>query len=244
MILVIKKNNISLVILVFLLSLAIYSLNIGVAEVENNVVPATVASNEQRTVIIDAGHGGEDPGAVSDYSGQTEKEINLKLALAVRELLENDGYNVILTRSEDVLVYEPGSTSSVTQKRKQDLLRRKKIMDESGADIVVSIHLNKFDQTKYYGAQVFFPPDSADSMKLAMNLQKSLKENVDSNNTREALLKKDPIIILKNLKTPTAIVECGFLSNQEEEARLITNEYQTLLSIAIKQGIDDFYANK
>ncbi len=241
MIFVVKKNNISLVILVFLLSLAIYSLNIGITEADK-AVPADVLATGQRTIIIDAGHGGEDPGAVSDYSGVAEKDINLKIALKLKELLENDGYNIIITRSEDVLVYEEG-TRNIIQKRKQDLLRRKKIMDESGAEFAVSIHLNKFPQTQYFGAQVFYPPDSAMSQKLAVSIQKSIKDNVDTSNTRAALVKKEPIIILKNLKTPTVIVECGFLSNAEEEKKLITEEYQTLLSVGIKEGIDAFYEN-
>ena len=233
MILVVRKSNISLIVLIFLLSIAIYSLNMGVDS--SSAVSAT-----QKTIIVDAGHGGEDPGAVSDYSGTCEKDINLIIAKLVKENLETSGYNVIMTREEDVLVYSEGTTN-IVQKRKQDLLRRKGMMDNSGADIVVSIHLNKFPQTQYYGAQTFYPPDSEDSRKLANFIQKSVRENVDENNTRQSLLKKDKIIILKELKTPTTIVECGFLSNSEEEKKLVQEEYQKKLAKAIKEGIDNYF---
>jgi N-acetylmuramoyl-L-alanine amidase len=237
MIVVIKKNNILLVGLVFLLLIAIYSLNTG----EIRSVAVTNDQNMQKTIILDPGHGGEDPGAVSDYSGIKEKDINLKIAFKVRELLEKEGFKTILTREEDVLVYDP-ATTNITQKRKQDLLRRKKIMDEGGADIVVSIHMNKFDETQYYGAQTFYPPGSSESQKLALSIQKQLREKVDPSNKRESLVKKEPIIILKDYKTVTAIVECGFLSNPEEERKLNTEEYLDKIASAIFEGITNYFS--
>ncbi len=237
MIFVVRKNNIFLIVLIFLLSITVYSLNIGV----NDAAPVAVENTIQKAVILDPGHGGEDPGAVSDYSGLKEKDVNLNIALKVRDLLLNENYKVIMTREEDKLVYQEG-TSNIVQKRKQDLLRRKKMMDEDGADIVVSIHLNKFPQTQYFGAQTFFPPNSPDSQKLAMSLQNSLKEIVNPNNQRAALVKKDPIIILKNYKTTTSIVECGFLSNEEEEKNLASEEYQSKLAQAIKEGIVGYFS--
>jgi N-acetylmuramoyl-L-alanine amidase len=116
-------------------------------------------------------------------------------------------------------------------------------MDESGADLVVSIHLNKFPESKYSGAQVFFPPQSPESKLAAECIQKSLREMVDPNNKREAMLKNTDIMILHALKTPTVIVECGFLSNPEEEKRLANTEYQDKLVLAIKEGILKYYEN-
>ena len=239
MIVVVKKNNIALIGLIFLLLIALYSLNLGT----NRAAPVTGEQTvTQKTIMLDPGHGGEDPGAVSDYSGIKESEINLAIALKVKELLEKDNYKVVMTRSEDRLEYSEG-TSNIIQKRKQDLLRRKKMMDEDGADIVVSIHLNKFKQTQYSGAQTFYPPDSQSSQKLATHLQQSLVKMVDPGNKRVALVKKDPIIILKNNKTTTAIVECGFLSNVEEESKLAQKEYQDKLAVAIKTGIISYFAD-
>ena len=217
----------------FIFSIAVFKFSFSKGTVETSSV---VNQNSQKLILLDPGHGGEDPGAVSDYSGIKEKDINLNVAKKVKELLINQKHKVLMTREEDKLEYSP-ETTNVVQKRKQDLQRRKKIMDEGGADLVVSIHLNKFPQTKYYGAQVFYPPNSQSSQILANCIQKSLREIVDNNNTREALQKKEPIIIFKNNKTTSSIVECGFLSNPEEEKLLATKDYQDKLASAIKEGI-------
>lgn len=237
MIIIIKKNNIALIALLFLLTIALYSLSIAASEADT---PALGGQSTQKTILVDAGHGGEDPGAVSDYSGIREKDINLNIALKLKELLEKENFKVLLTREEDRLEYN-SDTSNIVQKRREDLTRRKKMMDESGANIVVSVHLNKFPQTKYFGAQTFFPANSPESQRLAMDIQRSIRESVDSGNTREALVKKEPIIILKDNKTTTAIVECGFLSNPEEEKKLGTVEYQEKLALAIKAGVVKYF---
>lgn len=234
MIVVVRKSNVILIGLIFILLAAIYSLNIGGDTV------ATTENEASKTVIIDAGHGGEDPGKVSSYSNLKEKDINLVIAFKAKELLEKENYKVIMTREEDKLVYEEGTTS-VYDMRKQDLTRRKKIMDESGADIVVSIHLNAFPDAKYYGAQTFYPPNSNESLKLANDIQKFLRDEVDPKNKRQPQLKEDPIVILKNLVTPTTIVECGFLSNPDEEKKLGTDEYQSKIATAITDGINQYF---
>lgn len=256
MIIILRKRNIGIIALVFVLLLAIYSLSfnerdmtvdstgdvqVGVEGVSGSI---STEDTKQRTVIIDAGHGGEDPGAVGD-SGLKEKDVTLKIAFKVKELLEKENYKVIMTRTEDILQYKE-NTTEIYDKRKQDLTRRKQIMDDSGADIVVSIHLNKFSQPQYFGAQVFYPPDSPESRKLAQTLQSILKEKVDPANTRVAMEKKPPqgqkpIMILRDLKTTTVIVECGFLSNPEEERKLGTDEYQDKLADAIKEGIIKYF---
>jgi len=233
MIIVMKKKTTVLISALLLLAIAAYSFG-AVKNIAANAPASPKIS--QKTVLLDPGHGGEDPGAVSDYSGVKEKDINLKIALTVKKLLEQENCKVLMTRSEDRLEYTEG-TSNVVQKRKQDLLRRKKMMDEAGANIVVSIHLNKFPQTQYSGAQAFFPSNSPESQKLSQSIQKSIRDIVDPNNKREALLKKEPIIILKDSKTTTAVVECGFLSNTDEEKKLINEDYQNKLAGAIKAGI-------
>ncbi|NJD01127.1 MAG: cell wall hydrolase [Ruminiclostridium sp.] len=235
MIVVVKKNNIILIGLIFILLATLYSLNLDTGR----TISTTVSEN-QKTIIIDAGHGGEDPGKVSNYSNLREKDINLIIALKTRELLEKENYTVIMTRQEDRLEYTEGTTN-IIEKRRQDLNRRKKIMDESGAAIVVSIHLNGFTETQYHGAQTFYPPNSVESKRLAEILQKSLKDTCDPENKREPQLKKDPIIILANLKTPTVIVECGFLSNGGEEKKLGEKGYQDKLAVAITAGIQEYF---
>ncbi|HHY23850.1 MAG TPA: cell wall hydrolase [Clostridiaceae bacterium] len=254
MIVVLKKSSVALVCLIFTLLLVIFSLNINIdnnindmsSEItDNRDIQVTKEGGQQKTVILDPGHGGEDPGAVSEYSGIKEKDVNLKIAFKLKELLEKDNCKVIMTRTEDILEYDE-NTTNIYQKRKQDLTRRKKIMDDSGADIVVSIHLNEFPQTQYYGAQVFYPPDSNDSQKLANSIQKVLKKDVDPTNKRVAMVKEPPkgqkpIMILRDIKTTTVIVECGFLSNFDEEKKLRTDEYQNKIADAIKTGIINYF---
>lgn len=247
MIVLIRKKNVLFVSLLLLFSITVFSIGFAVdySKPVTGVNEQTPINQQTapRTVILDAGHGGEDPGAVSDYSGLKEKDVNLNIVMLIKDLLEKDNYKVILTRDSDQLIYSD-ETQNILQKRREDLTRRKQIMDESGADIVVSIHLNKFAQTKYHGAQVFFPPNSPDSQKLANEIQNSIRLNADNANDRVALVKKDQIMILKNLKTTTVIVECGFLSNSEEEKKLGTEEYQNKLAQAIKGGIDNYFKGK
>jgi len=231
MVIILKKKTLFFTALVFLLVVTLYGVNLNNGA-GNSVT--TLADGVKR-VVIDPGHGGEDPGAVSDYNKVSEKNINLYIGLRVKELLEKEGIEVIMTRTEDKLEYT--DTRSETNMRHQDLIRRKKLMDESEANAVISIHLNKFPQAGIHGAQVFFPNEPKESKSLAVSLQQSLKEVVEPGNSREALIKREPIIILKNAKVPSAIVECGFLSNAEEEKKLVSNEYQDKLAEAIKTGI-------
>lgn len=236
MILIIRRDKVAMLALVFALLIAIYSLGPAMGSKALEVVNNT----SQKIVVLDPGHGGEDPGATSDYSGISEKNINLYIAQRVKEQLEAEGFKVVMTRQEDALNYKEG-TKGYNNKRMQDLTGRKRIIDESGASIAVSIHLNKFGQTQYSGAQTFFPPRSPESKTLAECLQKSLKEIINPENKREALVKSTELIILRNVKVPTVIVECGFLSNREEEQKLATKEYQDKLAYAIKEGIKKYF---
>lgn len=231
MVVIIKRKTIFLACLLFLLAVSLYGINFN--RIDYSDVQVTAPADGVKRVVIDPGHGGEDPGAVSN--GVSEKNINLHIGMKVKELLEQDGIEVLMTRTEDRLEYT--NTRSETNMRTQDLNRRKKLMDESGATAIVSIHLNKFPRPDIHGAQVFFPKEPANSQKLALHLQQALKEVVEPGNSREALIKREPLIILKNAKVPTAIVECGFLSNAEDGKNLTDVAYQERLAAAIKQGI-------
>lgn len=239
MIIVMRKSNLLLIGLIFALLVAIYSLNMN-ADTQASTTGSVMPKTTQRTVVVDAGHGGEDPGKVSSFSDLREKDLNLSIAFKLKQALENSGYNVIMTREEDKLAYEEGTTN-IYNKRKQDLTRRKKIMDEDGVDIVVSIHMNSFTDPIYYGAQTFYPPNSDDSLKLASCIQNSMRELLDKDNKREPQQKDPSIVILSDLKTPTTIVECGFLSNSSEEKKLGNDEYQSKVAEAILKGIDAYF---
>ncbi len=235
MFIVVRKHNILLVLLVFVLAFSVFGLNLTYSD----ATPVSNISYKPVKIMIDPGHGGEDPGAVSDYTGIKEKDLTLDIAFKLKSLLEDDGYQVIMTRETDTLIY-PDGTPGYTAKRREDLNNRKKFMDESDALLIVSIHLNKFKQTQYYGAQTFYPAGRKDCMKLANTIQNQLREVLDPNNKREPQGTKDQLIILKNNSKPITIVECGFLSNEQEEKLLNTSEYRQKIALAIKNGIVDY----
>lgn len=251
LILLFRKTNVMLLGLILLLVATLVGVQVVSGENDPEVIAPSgdtdvslewteTLTQTGKTVVLDAGHGGEDPGAVSQFSGAKEKDITLAITLETKKLLEADGYTVILTRSEDILNYTDMDLS-MTGKRRQDLQARKKVMDESGADIVVSIHLNAFTDERYSGAQTFYTKQSVSSKKLAIALQDALRAHLDESNTREALLKAEDILITKNCKVTTTIVECGFLSNEAEEKRLTNSDYQKRIAEAIKLGIDDYF---
>lgn len=185
----------------------------------------------EKGVVIDSGHGGIDPGKESN-NGVLEKDINLAIAMKLKELLEEAQIEVIMTRDEDEGLYE----ESDANKKIADMKKRCTIINESGADLVVSIHQNSFQSSLVKGAQVFYYKYSAEGKKLAGILQKQLIEDLDNENKR--VEKEDnTYYLLVNTKIPTVIAECGFLSNPEETQLLCTEEYQQKVAEALYQGI-------
>lgn len=172
-------------------------------------------------------------------NGTTEAETNLKIALKVQNLLEQSGATVILTRSDENAIYDIDS-KTLKQKKISDIHNRVKIGNESSADIFVSIHLNKIPQQQYYGWQTFYQDGNELSMKLAKSIQQNLNESIQKENKRVSM-KIDNIYIMKHVEIPTTIVECGFLSNPEEEKQLLTDEYQDRLAWGIYNGIMDYF---
>lgn len=187
------------------------------------------------TVVIDPGHGGVDGGAEAD-DGTPEKNINLNIALKLKQLAENDGWNVIMTREEDTGLYSE-QNSTIRSKKTEDLKKRKEIFDSSAADAAVSIHLNSYTADRSVrGAQVFYADGSEESKMLAECIQDQMK------NRRKAMAKSD-VLILQQAKVPTVIAECGFLSNYEESRKLRTDEYQNKLAKNIYSGIKNYIEN-
>lgn len=186
------------------------------------------------------GHGLPDSGASSN-SGVTEESINLSIVKKVQSLLEQSGSTVLLTRSDENGIYDMDS-SSIRNKKRSDIKNRVKIGNESSADIFVSIHLNKIPQSQYYGWQTFFKNGNEDGKRLANSIQNGLNNAVQKENKREPL-KITGKYIIDNVEIPTSIVECGFLSNPEEEKLLQQNEYQNKLAWGIYTGIMDYFYN-
>ena len=183
------------------------------------------ANSGDLIVVLDAGHGGRDSGAVGN--GLYEKSLTLKIAQYCKAELEKyKGVKVYLTRANDTFV---------------DLSKRVSKASAVKADVFVSIHLNSFSDSQYHGAQTFYTKESLSSKKLAISLQTAFCQILEPENEREALLKTEDIIITKNCKVTTAIVECGFLSNQEEEKKLADETYQSKIAESIKAGIDNYF---
>jgi len=179
------------------------------------------------TFVLDAGHGGMDGGA-SGTSGVLEKDINLKVTMYLKEKLEEAGKTVILTRDSDTSLHTTNSNKVRTQKR-SDLEQRKKILNENPKAAFISIHMNKFENSKPRGAQVFYA-DNESSRLLGERVQKSLIEGLADGNTRLAKTIPSNVYVFKNVKTTAIVIECGFLSNPEEEKLLAEDEYQRRLA--------------
>lgn len=175
-------------------------------------------------------------------NGTTEAETNLKITLKLQNLLEQSGCNVILTRSNEQAIYDLDKTT-LKQKKISDIHNRVKIGNESSADIFVSIHLNKIPQSQYWGWQCFYNSINQQSMKLAKSIQSNLNESIQKENKRVAM-KLDTVYIMKHVEIPISIVECGFLSNPEEEKDLLEDSYQDRLAWGIYNGILDYFYEK
>lgn len=191
-----------------------------------------------KVIIVDAGHGSPDEGAESN-SGTTEAQINLQIALKVQTLLEQSGSTVVLTRSDENEIYDVGS-NTIREKKISDIKNRVKIGNESSADVFVSIHLNKIDEAQYYGWQTFYNKINENSKKLATCVQNGLNEAMQKENKRVPA-QLNTVYLMKYVEIPITIVECGFLSNPEEEKLLQIDEYQDKLAWGIYNGINDYF---
>lgn len=174
-------------------------------------------------------------------TGTTEAETNLKIALKVQNLLEQSGATVILTRSDENAIYDLDK-NTLREKKISDIHNRVKIGNESSADIFVSIHLNKISQQQYYGWQCFYKQNDEKSTALAKSLQENLNDSIQKENKRVSM-KLDNVYIIKHVEIPISIVECGFLSNPEEETQLLSDDYQNRLAWGIYNGIMDYFYN-
>ncbi len=193
--------------------------------------------NTKELVIVDAGHGGFDPGKVGT-AGTLEKDINLSIALKLKKVLEDSGYQVLMTREDDrALCHE-----SASRKKLSDLKSRVSMINENKPALTVSIHQNSYSAgTK--GAQVFYYKNSEDSKEFASILQNTIRESLNDGNKRVEK-GNDSYYMLKKTEGVFAIVECGFLSNPAEEELLKSDKYQQSMADAIAEGIENFLYNQ
>ena len=217
------------VLLLLLLSITIGGSRVITALSEN--APANI----KYTVVVDAGHGGIDGGATS-CTGVLESQFNLEIATKLNDLLNLLGINTIMIRNTDCSVYTEGET--IAQKKISDLKERVRIVNQTENCLLVSIHQNHFSDERYSGAQIFYAPTEG-SQTLAKSMQKTFVETINQNSNR---LEKqaNSIYLMQHIHSTGVLVECGFLSNPQEEYALRTNEYQQKVCSVIACSVSNF----
>lgn len=185
------------------------------------------------TIVIDAGHGGIDGGVAGVNTKIKESELNLKVAKKLEQYFKEYGFDIVMTRTNGNGLYG----NSTSKFKRKDMLARAKIIKEAKPDAVISIHMNYFSQSKQRGAQVFYKKGNESGEELARNIQQTLALNVDYCNR---LYLSGDYYIVNCTDYPSVIVECGFLSNSEDEALLITDDYQQKLAYHIMLGCMKF----
>ncbi len=216
----IKKRTIIIILILILILSCFFAL------------PSLVATAKiyYYTVVIDAGHGGQDGGSVSPYSGVDENHLNLEYAFTLKSMLEEIGIRVIMTRTNLNGLY----SILAENKKKDDMKKRQEIIDNSNANLVISIHMNSYPLKSSRGARVFYKDGDTSSFTLATNIQNIFVQNLP--NAGKVPLIGDYFIL--NCSTITSvIIECGFLTNQEEESLLVEKEYQKKLTTCVLYGI-------
>ena len=185
------------------------------------------------------GHGKPDEGAVG-FTGTTEEAINLQIVLKLQKLIEQSGAKVILTSSDENGIYSADS-NSIRSKKISDIKNREYIVDNSNADIFVSIHLNKYSESKYSGWQTFYRSGNEKSKQLAEIIQNELNNNISEKNNRIPMAIKG-VYLMDHIDIPGVVVECGFISNPEEEQKLKQDEHQSKLAWGIYIGIQKYFS--
>lgn len=224
----------------FLLSLAFVSVMCGVIAMgfsfsDNKSVSADIKNLP--TVILDAGHGGFDGGAVAG-DGTVEKDINLAICKKIEYQLKFNGFNVIMTRDKDTGTEDV--EGSIAKRKKSDMQNRLKLMKENPEAVFVSVHLNKFTTSAARGAQVFYSPNFEAAKDMGQSIQGSIVALLQPENTRVIKKGNSSTYLLKNATVPAVIVECGFLSNSVDLANLKKDDYQSQMAFAITKGITEF----
>lgn len=232
---IIEKENIVIAVLTVILIILV------IVNVNKSITQSTFKQGSPlsgKVIVLDAGHGGRDPGASGD-TGVTEEKINLEVTLKLQKYLEVSGAYVILTRADQNGLYDLNANNF----KRSDMKKRKEIINSSRADLFISIHQNKFPESKYKGAQVFYRPNDETSKKISVLIQKELKNILDKENSR-AEKETAENYLLKNSVMPGILIECGFLSNKRDEKNLISNEYKENIAWAVYKGIALYYEHE
>lgn len=227
------KKSISILLAAFIISFSIVAFQqIRLASADNYSV------ENVPVIIIDAGHGGEDGGAVG-IDGTAEKDLNLSISLKLNEILSAMGYQTRMVRTTDTSIHN-ADADTVRERKVSDIHNRAAIMNEYENCIYVSIHQNKYSGSSIWGAQTFYSPNNEESKELAQLIQASIANNVQPDNKRVIKQSGTNIYVLYNATRPAVMVECGFVSNANELEQLKDEEYQNKMAFAISNGIINY----
>lgn len=227
------KKSISILLAAYIISFSIVAFQqIRLASADNYSV------ENVPVIIIDAGHGGEDGGAVG-IDGTAEKDLNLSISLKLNEILSAMGYQTRMVRTTDTSIHN-ADADTVRERKVSDIHNRAAIMNEYENCIYVSIHQNKYSGSSIWGAQTFYSPNNEESKELAQLIQASIANNVQPDNKRVIKQSGTNIYVLYNATKPAVMVECGFVSNANELEQLKDDEYQNKMAFAISNGIINY----
>lgn len=207
------------------------------ARITEHALPTAAAASTKPVIVLDAGHGGLDSGAVG-ATGVLEKDVNLSIVLALRDMFEMSGFEVVLTRDEDISIYDPG-VEGIRNQKLNDMDNRLEIIQKYPDSIFLCIHQNNFTDPKYFGGQMFYNNNNPQNRTLAQIMQNKFAQ-LQPGNGREIKLTGEELFLLKSNKNPSLMIECGFLSNPEEEQKLSTWEYQQKVAFTIYGGVMEF----
>lgn len=207
------------------------------ARVTDNALPAAADVSDKPLIVLDAGHGGLDSGAVGK-SGLLEKDVNLSVVKHLQKLLELSGFRTVLTRSEDISIYDPG-VEGIRNQKLSDMDNRLEIIQSYPDSIFLCIHQNNYTDPQYFGGQMFYNNNNPDNRTLAQIMQNRFAQ-LQPGNDREIKLSGDELFLLKSNQNPSLMIECGFLSNPDEEAKLATEEYRQKLAFTIYSGLLEY----
>lgn len=233
-----KKHKLSVVIIIFLFLIIISTLILYTSSNNQMAIAASTNTVSFDTIILDAGHGGADGGAVAPDKTD-EKSINLQITLKLKSILELCGYNVVMTRVDDNSIHDENAVS-LRQKKVSDIRNREKIIKAHPSAIFVSIHQNKFYDPSVHGAQVFYSKNNLLSQYLAQKISDSITSEIQPDNPRQIKKSGTEIYLLYHAQIPSVMVECGFLSNSNDLSNLKSNVFQKKIAFSIAKGIINY----
>lgn len=237
-----KLRNSRLIIIFSILFLIILSAMLYFTFMANSSADGVMTKPVlKQTVIIDAGHGGDDGGAIG-IDGTVEKDINLDIALKLEKLLKFYGFDVIMTRTEDIMTCDDG-LDSLRKRKVSDIHNRFDVLEKNPDAVFISIHQNKFEDNSQHGTQVFYSGNNDESKLLAESIQNSIVSVLQPDNSRVVKKSGSGIYLLYHAKLPAVLVECGFISNPTEVKRLNDEKYRMKIAILSADGLIKYLMN-